>query len=202
MVIDHVQAGKEELLFSQVVVELRHMRIQLHRLGSIEDETRCVQTVAHLRAVSLILGSGRRERRLRKRVHTPSIREDGGDIGSDELPRSARGVVKFHDALSKVRQRHKPCWNAGLTSVATALIAVEEEDFVSLYGSAERPAKGVADQRRTWLVVMIIEPVVGRGDGVSIQFEQHAVELVGSALGDQGDLCTRRTARRGTLSDG
>src|SRR5260370_14096776 len=85
-------------------------------------------------------------------------------------------------------------------AVFARLVVEEEKDTILEDRTAEGSAVLVANQRRTRDAGAVAEPIVGLGEGVSIVLVGRAVELIGAAFGDDGDLTTAGAAEIGAQS--
>jgi hypothetical protein len=75
----------------------------------------------------------------------------------------------------------------GLRGIAPSIIVKEEEKLVSLDRPADAAAKLVADERRTRNAVLVVEEIVGLGEGVAVILAGVAVPFIGAAFcGDDG----------------
>ncbi len=116
-----------------------------------------------------------------------------GHVGGRERRDVAVGAEVAHLAAAEARERHLP-EHAPLAAVLAPLVAVEEEGAVLDDGAADGAAVGVADERGPLDARAVVEEVVGREDRRAVEPEAGAVERVGAALGDDGDLRARGAA--------
>ena len=87
-----------------------------------------------------------------------------------------------------------------LAGVDAAFIVQEVEQPALLHRAAQGGSELVADQRRARHTGAVVEPVVGRVGRVAVVFVSRAVQLIGAAARDQGNLAAGGTPRRCTLA--
>ena len=85
-------------------------------------------------------------------------------------------------------------------AVFAGFVVEEEKDTILEDRAAEGSSVLVADESGTGDAGAVAEPVVGLGEGVAIVLVGRTVELIGAALGDDGDLTTAGAAEVGAQS--
>src|ERR1700687_4199290 len=203
MVINDVRAEEHRLLRSNVQVEPCNVRVLAQRRRSVEAKTSGIQkfawfTVSDTEIVCCVFGRCRGNCLNGSWVFGARVGKDGGNVGrrqGDEAPCRPRSVREFHQPLTQTRQRHGPGIGGLGAGVAASLIVVKEEQPVFDDGAAQAAAKSVPDEGWPRSAVQIIEVVIRRSDGIAVRFEQGAVQVVRTALGDQLYLRARRMAR-------
>src|ERR1700730_3909129 len=204
MVINNVRAEEHRLLRSNIQVESCNVRVLTQRGWSVEAKTGSIQEFAWLaisdsKIVGLVFGCCRGNCLNGSWVFAAGVGKDTGNVsrrqGDDETPRRVRSVREFHQPLAQTRQRYCPGGGGLCTRVAASLVIVEEEEPVLDDGAAQPAAKSVPDERWPRNTDQIIEEVISRSDGIAMRFEEGAMKIVRTALGDQLDLRTGRMAR-------
>src|SRR6266850_6155391 len=200
MVINDVRAEEHRLLRSNVQVEPCNVRVLAQRRRSVEAETSSIQKIAWFAVsdgeiVGCVFGRCRGNCLNGSRVFAAGVGKDGGNIRRSQGDEATGSIGEFHQSLTQTRQRHGPGSGGLGASVAASLIVVKEEQPVLDDGAAQPTAKSVPDEGRPRSAVQIIEVVIRRSDGIAVRFEQGAVQVVRTALGDQLYLRARRMAR-------
>src|SRR5438128_10917261 len=94
------------------------------------------------------------------------------------------GRLKGENSLPHIRRRY--LYELADGAAVEAFFVIEEEEHAILLDRAsQRETELIAVQRLARYAGAVIEPVVGRKDGVAIEFVGRSVQPVGAALGDQ-----------------
>src|SRR5690242_21909144 len=86
-----------------------------------------------------------------------------------------------------------------------SLVVEEEKEAIVNKWTANVTAKNVANQLLGAIRLpvpdlgLLQEPVIGLANGIAVEFVEIAMEVVGAALGDHGDLRPRRAALGGAV---
>ena len=115
----------------------------------------------------------------------------GVDLRADErgvqFLDGSPGTPVLHEALTQRVVGHR-AHRAALASVPAPFVVGKVEQSPRPDRAADRGAEHVADQLRTLDTGPVVEEVVGRGGGVSVEFVERSVDVIRSAPGDQRDL--------------